>query len=109
MHRRVIFRVNGNQFIGYGHLIRSIALAEKLLNAFEIVFVCNQPDDFVKQQSLLKDCIIELRETAQFTPDDPRSREEIDFDLGTIATSKDIVVLDGYRFGPKYRNEIKKI
>jgi len=45
---------------------------------------------------------------AQYHPDDHRSDKELNFDLRNRVQPDDVVVLDGYRFGQKYRRQLKE-
>ena len=39
MLKKILFRADGNEEIGYGHVIRSLALADMLKENFECIFV----------------------------------------------------------------------
>ena len=108
MHsQRIVFRCNGNARIGYGHVVRSAALAGMLADDFSIVFCCAAPDAFVRAQLPAGAKLIELQEAEEFHPDDPESSRELPYDLEGIINPDDIVVLDGYRFKTGYRKSVK--
>lgn len=108
MHsQRIIFRCNGNARIGYGHVVRSAALAGMLAEDFSIVFCCAAPDDFVRSQLPAGAKLIELPQAEEFLPDDPEASRELPYDLDGIINAEDIVVLDGYRFKTGYRKSVK--
>lgn len=49
--RRVIFRADGNSYIGLGHVVRSLALVEMLRSEeFRIVFAIQQPNHLIEKQ-----------------------------------------------------------
>jgi len=55
MKRKVIFRADAGQSIGYGHFIRSLALADMIRNDFDILFATVNPTDYQKTE-LAKVC-----------------------------------------------------
>lgn len=107
---RLIIRTNANKKIGFGHLIRCLALSEYLKKEFHIIFVLNKTDkyfyDLIKKKGIE---IIELPEIQQYLPDEKESNNEIDFDLKSILKDSDYVILDGYRFKNQYRTSCKEM
>ena len=95
--RTVIFRADAGLDIGYGHFIRSLALADMLKESFECVFVTQTPSNYQKKE-ISKVCkLIEL-------PSDNRK-----FKLFlNIIRGNEIVVLDNYFFTADYQKRIKE-
>lgn len=99
--KKVYFRVDAYKEIGIGHLTRCLALAQMLVNRFEIYFII-QPRDpkiisLISEQNLK---IIEL------------SIQDVDNEITSlkeIVTSEDFLVLDGYQFNHRYQEKIKKL
>ncbi len=109
--RKIIIRADGSQEIGFGHVYRSLALLEMLLEFKEtLLFVShNFPDfiaDFLNEHQINSVKV----ETIQYHfPDYYANGEEINFDMTTIVAKGDLVLLDGYWFGEKYLTQIKKL
>ena len=93
MNRQVYFRVDGNRTIGYGHVVRCLALAEHISSHYTASFFCRQinPDlaDEVTRQGIE---VIHL----------PSEKHFLDF-----LKPGDIVVLDGYHFDVNDQKGIK--
>ncbi|UTW67162.1 UDP-2,4-diacetamido-2,4,6-trideoxy-beta-L-altropyranose hydrolase [bacterium SCSIO 12643] len=104
---KILFRVDANAKIGWGHFYRCLALAKMLADNFQISFAVSAPS-----QSLQKVIIesgfnlIELKAFVYTTPDERIGY--IPFDLGDYAKGVDIVVLDGYWFGLDYCRKLKR-
>ena len=95
-NKKIIFRADAGTDIGYGHFIRSLALADMLKDSFDCLFVTQTPTDYQKKE-LAKVCA--YREL----PSDARK-----FDLFLdMLTGKEIVVLDNYFFDTSYQQAIK--
>lgn len=98
MKQKVFFRADGSKEIGFGHFIRSLALAEILGNDFDCTFFTQTPSDFQKEE-VNKVCkLIEL------PADDTKYEIFLQF-----LTGKEIVVLDNYFYTPEYEKAIKEI
>jgi UDP-2,4-diacetamido-2,4,6-trideoxy-beta-L-altropyranose hydrolase len=96
MKRKVIFRADAGQNIGYGHFIRSLALADMLRNDFDVLFVTVNPTDYQKNE-LEKVCpFIDLKEKTHFE------------DFLSVLQGDEIVVLDNYFFTTDYQKAIKE-
>jgi UDP-2,4-diacetamido-2,4,6-trideoxy-beta-L-altropyranose hydrolase len=95
------FRANGNLFTGYGHVIRSLALADMLRTKFECRFIIHNPDDFLKKE-ILKICreIIEIPFFEEVT-------KEAFYLIQNICKQDDFIVVDGYNFSGEYQRIIK--
>lgn len=100
--KKVIIRADGNLNMGYGHVIRSLALAEILRSTYECIFAIQAPDEFLRQE-IQKVCsaMVELPEESDFKKEAER------FALD-ICQPEDMVVLDGYQFGQEYQQQVKQ-
>ena len=96
MKRKIFFRADASQSIGYGHFIRTLALADMLKDDFDCVFYTQTPTEYQRKE-LEKVCpFIELPD------DDTRFRLFIEELKGD-----EIVVLDNYFFTTDYQRSIK--
>lgn len=95
--RKVCLRADASERIGYGHFIRTLALADMLKGDFECTFFTQSPNAFQKDE-LQKVCrLVEL------PPDDSKYDEFLDYLSGT-----EIVVLDNYFYTSGYEKAIKE-
>lgn len=99
--QKILFRVDGNQNIGLGHISRCLALAELLLQDFDVSFAIREPEEYV------------LREVQKITPNVialPHSPDSLAFndELNPFLTGSEIVVMDGYSFTSEYEATVKK-
>ncbi len=105
----IIFRADGNNTIGLGHIFRLQALANILKGSRPLVFVTSNTDDFIRTQlNAVCDEIITVPEfdycpTAQKAPD-----AEMPFDMEGLISPGDVVVTDGYWFGTRYQQAIRQ-
>lgn len=101
MKPRIIFRADGNSTIGLGHVVRSLALVEMLMNEFDCVFVIQEPSVELEKQ-IMEVCtsIIRLKKSSNF-------HEEAIFIAEHYINPRDIVVLDGYNFDTQYQKILK--
>ena len=60
MKRTIYFRADADNTIGYGHFIRSLALAEMLRDEFECTIITKSPTDYQRKQALGICNLIEL-------------------------------------------------
>ncbi len=93
--QKIYFRADAGMNIGFGHFIRSLALADMLNDEFDCVFYTAEPTPY-QIGEMQKVCpYVSLSETTKFED----FLEELD---GT-----EIVVLDNYFYTTKYQCEIK--
>lgn len=94
--RKIFFRADAGPAIGYGHYIRSLALADMLKQDFECTMFTQKPTDY------------QLRECEDVCPivalpdDDSKFDKFLDYLQGD-----EIVVLDNYFFTTDYQRAIK--
>ena len=108
--KKIIFRADGGGVIGYGHVHRLLSLAQMLHKNFNCTFVSHETPDFLQEE--LQQVSIPLVKTKSIIyklPDEKKMGEEVAFDMQDILTGNEIVVLDGYWFGKKYQQSIKKM
>lgn len=106
--KSILFRVDANATIGWGHFYRSLALAQMLAEEFDIVFAVSEPLPQIQQ--ILRKHGFELitLPALDYTAPDARGNNEFECDLHGYLDSVDIVVTDGYWFQEKYRNGLRK-
>lgn len=96
MKTKIIFRADAGNHIGYGHFIRSLALADMLKDDFDIRFATVNPTDYQKNE-LSKVCpYIHLNQETHFE------------DFLSLLNGDEIVVLDNYFFTTDYQKGIKE-
>ena len=94
--RKIFFRADAGPQIGYGHFIRTLALADMLKEDFDCFFVTVNPTAYQ---------INEMSKVCRFIP----LQAENHFDsFLSILQGEEIVVLDNYFFGTDYQRAIKE-
>lgn len=94
--RKIYFRADASPSIGYGHFVRTLALADMLKEVFNCIFCTSSPTEYM---------ILEMGKVCPFIALSEENKFE-DF-LGVLQ-GDEIVVLDNYFFTPEYQIEIKK-
>ena len=95
MKKKICFRADASATIGYGHFVRTLALADMLKESFDCVFYTSEPTPY-QIAEMEKVCpFVALQEDAKF---------ETFLDL---LDGNEIVVLDNYFFTTDYQREIK--
>lgn len=98
MKRRIYFRADANKEIGFGHFIRTLALADMLKEDFKCVFFTADPTDFqIKELEKVCDFVSLKDNTDKF-------QTFLDYLDGD-----EIVFLDNYFFTSEYERRIKEI
>ena len=93
--QKVFFRADAGREIGYGHFIRSLALADILKGEFDCLFYTVKPTDY------------QISEMARICPH-VALREETKFkDFLSYLKGDEIVVLDNYFYTTEYQYQIK--
>lgn len=93
---KVFFRADAGAEIGYGHFIRTLALADMLKDEFDCTFFTQSPTEYQKQEASSVCNLIAL-------PSD-NTRHDIFLDY---LTGEEIVVLDNYFFTTEYQRRIR--
>lgn len=98
--KKILIRADGNSQIGLGHVMRTLALVDILMDEFNCYYAIVNPQYFLKEK-ILKYCkgIYELPETNNLY-------REAEYLTGLIDRDT-IVLLDGYNFDTKYQQIIK--
>ncbi len=94
--RKIFFRADAGPSIGYGHFIRTLALADMLKDDFECILFTQSPSTY-QQREAEKVCPVVI------LPSDEKKFDEF---LEYI-TGEEIVVLDNYFFSSEYQKQIK--
>lgn len=96
MKRKVLFRADASRKIGYGHFVRSLALADMLKDDFECVFYTQEPTPYQRQQ------VSEVCKLEELPADDSK------FPLFlNVLKGDEIVVLDNFYYTLEYQQQIK--
>ena len=94
--RRIVFRADASESIGYGHFIRTLALADMLKENFDCSFATVNPTIY-QQNEITKVCsCISLSIDSHFKT------------FMELLTGEEIVVLDNYFFDTEYQRHIKE-
>ena len=97
MKRKILFRADADQSIGFGHFVRTLALADMLKEDFDCIFYTQTPTDYQRSE-LSKVCnYVEL-------PSDDSKFER----FWGLLKGDEIVFLDNYFFTPEYEKKIKE-
>ena len=97
MKKKIYFRADAGQSIGYGHFIRTLALADMLKDDFDCVFFTQTPTDYQKKEMELVCRYVEL------PADESRFVKFLEY-----LTGNEIVVLDNYFYTTDYQLRIKE-
>lgn len=94
--RKIYFRADASAKIGYGHFIRTLALADMLKDDFDCTFFTTSPTAYQ---------IEEMEKVCSYIPllDETKFEDFINLLIGD-----EIVVLDNYFFTTDYQNKIKE-
>ena len=93
--KKVLFRADASSTIGYGHFIRSLALADMLKDDFDCTFFTVSPSEYQIKEMRGICKYVELKEETKLE------------DFLAYLTGEEIIVLDNYFFTTDYQREIK--
>ena len=96
MKRKVIFRAHASRKIGYGHFVRSLALADMLKDDFDCIFYTQEPTSYQREQVLDVCQLVEL----------PAGESKFPLFLDVL-NGDEIVVLDNFYYTLEYQQQIK--
>ena len=94
---KIFFRADADVNIGYGHFIRTLALADMLREDFDCTFFTQTPTQYQKDE------VNRVCKLVELPSNDSKFQEFIDMLLGD-----EIVVLDNYFFTSDYQKKIKE-
>ena len=93
---KIFFRADASADIGYGHFVRTLALADMLKENFDCTYFTSNPTDFMSQE-MEKECpYVALNEESKLN------------DFLQQLTGEETVVLDNYFYTPEYQLHIKE-
>jgi UDP-2,4-diacetamido-2,4,6-trideoxy-beta-L-altropyranose hydrolase len=95
--RKIFFRADAGSTIGYGHFIRSLALADMLKDDFDCVFYTQSPTEYQRKEANPVCPLVEL----------PADNTRFELFLNEL-TGNEIVVLDNYFYTTDYQRRIKE-
>lgn len=93
---KIYFRADAGGTIGYGHFIRSLAVADMLKDDFDVTFFTAKPTDYQKTE------VAKVCNLVELPADDSRFSHFLECLKGD-----EIVVLDNYFYTTDYQREIK--
>lgn len=97
MKRKILFRADASKSIGYGHFVRTLALADMLKDDFDCCLYTQSPTEYQKKEASKVCPLIEL------PSDDSKFNLFIN-----LLKGHEIVFLDNYFFTPEYEKAIKE-
>lgn len=97
MKRKIFFRADAGQSIGYGHFIRTLALADMLKDDFDCEFYTQEPSEYQKREM---EAVCPFREL-------PADEKRFELFLNQLE-GDEIVVLDNYFYTTDYQKRIKE-
>lgn len=95
--RKIFFRADAGAQIGYGHFIRTLALADMLRDDFDCTFFTQSPSEYQQREAE------EVCPLVALPSDDSKFEEFIDCLKG-----EEFVVLDNYFYTSEYQKQIKE-
>lgn len=90
-----LIRTDGNAQIGYGHVMRMLALAHIISSDFDILFLTKTTDGWIKKQVENQFKVIEVFDDSDFSWAEQ------------IPSESKIIILDGYQFNTLFQNALK--
>ena len=98
----LLFRADGNSKIGYGHVMRLLALAEIVRSDFDICFIIKETAAWLKNQIAGQYLLLDI-------PPDSTVDEEIKFLSEYSPGNSHIIILDGYCFDTYYQTSLREV
>jgi len=101
--KKVILRADAGKSIGYGHFIRTLALAGYLKEDFDCIFCTFNPSEFSPTQYQLE----EIAKVCKYHHIPAKSHEEYNQKFIDTLSGDEIVVLDNYYFQTDYQKQVR--
>jgi UDP-2,4-diacetamido-2,4,6-trideoxy-beta-L-altropyranose hydrolase len=109
VRRKIIFRADGSDRIGLGHLIRSQALAEMLADDFDCAFALAEAPAVVAEDLASRFEVYWLPQAGKASPAAAAATpQQQAAALAALASPHDIIVLDGYPFDTAYQQVLRE-
>ena len=102
---RIVLRADASKNTGYGHFVRSLALADHLKNEFNCIFASYNEDEPCGTAS--DNQLDQINKVCNSLELAGRKIEEANSMFLNEILPQDIVVLDNYYFTPDYQKELK--
>lgn len=102
-HPPILFRADAGPTTGFGHFVRSLALASYLSEDFQCSFATYNAAEHRPSEYQLE----EIARVCKYIPIRASSMQEYDDKFVEMLTGKEIVVLDNYYFTTDYQQRIK--
>lgn len=103
LKQRIILRADASKKTGYGHFVRSLALAGYLKDKFDCYFASYNAVEYHATEYQLN----EIDKVCTYLSIDGSTIDEFDENFLSYITSDDIVILDNYYFSTDYQRSIK--
>jgi UDP-2,4-diacetamido-2,4,6-trideoxy-beta-L-altropyranose hydrolase len=94
---KAYFRADGNSKIGYGHVIRTLALADMMREEFRCIFLIQEPNEWLLNE--IREICVDFIEL----PVNEIFEKEAEFINSTILNEGDFIIIDGYHFTTSYQ------
>jgi spore coat polysaccharide biosynthesis predicted glycosyltransferase SpsG/RimJ/RimL family protein N-acetyltransferase len=109
MRPKLLFRADGSESIGFGHVHRLLSLVQLLYRDFNCTFVSHDNPPFLKDELDKIDVpFYQVPAVNYVMPDLRKPGDEVSFDMDHLLLGDEIVILDGYWFGKNYQTAVQK-
>ena len=102
IRKKIFFRADANEKIGYGHVTRCIALIDLIKDNYDCYFLIRNPS--LKLTKLISQVCIEYQDL----PDVSDFLSEANYIAKNFLDKNSIIILDGYAFNTSYQKIIKE-